>query len=104
MDSLVDNGIITIIINEEAPLEKSGNSQLSGATVCITGKLKQFKNRDELTALIIVAGGKVTSAVSSKTTYLVNNDINSVSSKNATAKKLVIPIITEQELVNMLLN
>ena len=102
MDRLVDMGIIEFI--KEAPLEKSGNSQLSGATVCITGKLKQFKNRDELTALITAAGGKVTGSVSSKTTYLVNNDINSTSSKNATAKSLGIPIITEEEIVNMLSN
>ena len=102
MDRLVDMGIIEF--SEGAPLEKSGNSQLSGATVCITGKLKTFKNRDELKALIERAGGKVTSAVSSKTTYLVNNDINSTSSKNATAKALGIPIITEQEIINMLSN
>lgn len=102
MDSLVERGIITF--KTEAPLEKSGNSQLLGATICITGKLKQFKNRDELAARITVAGGKVTGSVSSKTTYLVNNDISSSSSKNVTAKNLGIPIITEQELVDMLNN
>ena len=101
MDSLVERGIITF--KTEAPLEKSGNAQtLSGATICITGKLKKFKNRDELTALITAAGGKVTGSVSSKTTYLVNNDINSTSSKNKTAQSLGIPIITEEELLNML--
>lgn len=102
MDSLVERGIITF--KTEAPLEKSGNSQLLGATICITGKLKQFKNRDELAARITAAGGKVTGSVSSKTTYLVNNDISSSSSKNVTAKNLGIPIITEQELVDMLNN
>jgi DNA ligase (NAD+) len=101
-DSLVDRGIITFI-KEEAPLENSGNA-LQGATVCITGKLRNFKNRDELKMLIERAGGKVTSAVSSKTNYLVNNDINSTSSKNATAKSLGIPIITEEEIINMLSN
>lgn len=100
MDSLIERGIITF--KTEAPLEKSGNAQLSGATICITGKLKKFKNRDEFTALIIAAGGKVTGSVSSKTTYLVNNDINSTSSKNKTAQSLGIPIITEEELLNML--
>ena len=100
-DSLVDKGIIKFV-KTEAPLEKSGNS-LNGAIICITGKLQHFKNRDELSALIVVAGGKVTSSVSSKTTYLVNNDINSTSSKNVTAKKLGVPIITEQELINMLI-
>ena len=100
-DSLVDNHIITII--ESAPLENSGNA-LQGAVVCITGKLQNFKNRDELKSLIEAAGGKVTSAVSSKTAYLVNNDINSTSSKNVTAKNLGVPIITEKELINMLSN
>lgn len=101
MDRLVDMEIIKF--KEEAQLEKSGNAQtLSGATICITGKLQKFKNRDELTALITAAGGKVTGSVSSKTTYLVNNDINSTSSKNKTAQSLGIPIITEEELLNML--
>ena len=100
-DMLVETGII-VIHEDEALLENSGNSQLSGAVVCITGKLKHFKNRDELKSKIEAAGGKVTSAVSSKTTYLVNNDINSTSSKNATAKSLGIPIISEEDILNML--
>lgn len=99
-DNLVDRGIITFV-EKEAPLENSGNA-LNGATVCITGKLRNFKNRDELKALIERAGGKVTSSVSSKTTYLVNNDINSASSKNITAKSLGIPIITEEEILKLL--
>ena len=101
MDSLVERGIITF--KTEAPLEKSGNS-LQGQIICVTGKLKNFKNRDELKALIEAAGGKMTTSVSSKTNYLVNNDINSTSSKNVTAKNLGIPIITEQEIINMLSN
>lgn len=100
-DRMVDMNIIDFI-EEESALEKSGKS-LNGAIICITGKLQHFKNRDELSALITVAGGKVTSSVSSKTTYLVSNDINSTSSKNVTAKKLGVPIITEQELINMLI-
>ena len=47
-------------------------------------------------------GGKVVSAVSSNTDYLVNNDINSTSSKNVKAKQLGIPIITEEELLKLL--
>ena len=101
MDSLVERGIITF--KTEAPLENSGNA-LEGKTFCVTGKLKNFKNRDELKALIEAAGGKMTTSVSSKTNYLVNNDINSTSSKNVTAKNLGIPIITEQEIINMLSN
>ena len=98
-DNLVEKGIITFI-KEESALENSGNA-LEGKTFCVTGKIKHWKNRDELSAAITAAGGKVTSSVSSKTSYLVNNDINSTSSKNLKAKELNIPIITEEELLAM---
>ena len=68
----------------------------------ITGKLQNFKNRQELVDVIEAAGGKVASSVSSKTNYLINNDVNSTSSKNKKAKELNIPIITEEELMEML--
>ena len=68
----------------------------------ITGKLQNFKNRQELVDIIEAVGGKVSSSVSSKTDYLVNNDINSTSSKNKKAKELNIPIITETELMEIL--
>jgi DNA ligase (NAD+) len=67
-----------------------------GLTICITGKLQQFKKRDDFKAWIEERGGKVTNSVTSKTNYLINNDINSTTSKNATAKKLNVPIITEE--------
>jgi DNA ligase (NAD+) len=98
-DNLVEKGIITFKAKESA-LENSGNS-LEGKVFCVTGKIKHWKNRDELSAAITAAGGKVTSSVSSKTNYLVNNDINSTSSKNLKAKELNIPIITEEELLSM---
>ena len=75
---------------------------LDGITFCITGKLQTYKNRTELKNEIEKFGGKVTDSVSSKTTYLINNDINSTSSKNKTAKQLGIPIITEQQLKDMI--
>lgn len=65
--------------------------------VVITGKLQHFKNRDAFKECIEAHGGKVVESVSKNTTYLVNNDINSNSSKNQTAKKLGIPILSEQE-------
>jgi DNA ligase (NAD+) len=99
-DMMVERCIIDFV-EEESALENSGNA-LEGKTIVVTGKLHHFKNRDELKALIERAGGKMTSSVSSKTHYLVNNDINSTSSKNATAKSLGIPIITEEDLLNML--
>jgi DNA ligase (NAD+) len=67
--------------------------------IVITGKLQQFKNRDALKKYIEERGGKVVDSVSKNTTYLINNDVNSTSSKNQTAKKLGIPILTEQEFV-----
>ena len=96
---MVERCIIDFI-KEEGALENSGNA-LEGKTFCVTGKIKHWKNRDELSAAIAAAGGKVTSSVSSKTNYLVNNDINSTSSKNLKAKELNIPIITEEELLAM---
>lgn len=72
-------------------------------TFVITGKLKNG-NRNWLKNKIEQAGGKVTDSISSKTDYLINNDINSVSSKNIKAKQLNIPIITEDETLEMLKN
>ena len=97
-DALVEDGIIVFTKDEVSA--KTAHS-LEGLTICVTGKLKNFKNRDELKALIEAHGGKVTTSVSSKTNYLVNNDLNSTSSKNQTAKSLGISIITEEELLNM---
>ncbi len=76
--------------------EPKGNS-LEGLTFVITGSLDNYPNRDALKAEIESAGGKVSSSVSAKTSYLINNDINSGSGKNKTAKQLGIPIITELE-------
>ena len=62
-------------------------------------KLTNFKNRAELKAVIEKYGGKVTDSISAKTDILINNDINSTSSKNETAKKRGIPIITELDFI-----
>ena len=67
----------------------------------ITGDVERFKNRNEVKALIESLGGKVTGSVTSKTNYLINNDVNSSSSKNKKAKELNIPIITEEEFIKM---
>ena len=71
--------------------------------VVITGKLTQFKNRDALKECIEAHGGKVVDSVSKNTSYLINNDTMSTSTKNQTAKKLGIPIITEQAFVEQYL-
>ena len=79
------------------------NVKFDNINFVITGKLINFKNRQELVDKIEAEGGKVQSAVSAKTNYLINNDVNSTSSKNKKAKELNIPIITEAELMEMLL-
>ena len=77
-------------------------SEVNGKTFVITGAVRQFQNRDEVKAAIETHGGKVTASVSKNTDYLINNDINSTSSKNIKAKQLGIPIITEEQLIAML--
>ena len=75
---------------------------LEGKTFVITGSLEHFKNRDELTEKIISLGGKVSGSVSAKTTALINNDVNSTSGKNAKAKSLNIPILSEEDFIKMI--
>ena len=75
---------------------------LQGKTFVVTGSVNHYKNRDELKADIVVHGGTVVNSVSSKTSYLINNDINSISSKNQKAKSLNIPIITEEEFLSII--
>lgn len=75
---------------------------LQGKTFVVTGSVNHYKNRDELKADIVAHGGTVVSSVSSKTSYLINNDINSTSSKNQKAKSLNIPIITEEEFISLI--
>lgn len=75
---------------------------LQGKTFVVTGSVDHYKNRDELKADIVSHGGTVVESVSSKTSYLINNDINSTSSKNQKAKSLNIPIISEEEFLSMI--
>ena len=84
--------------------EKNNNSlvDLSGKTFVITGSLIHYKNRDELVSVIESMGGKVSGSVSAKTSYLINNDSQSSSSKNQKAKQLNIPIISEEDFINMI--
>lgn len=75
---------------------------LQGKTFVVTGSVNHYKNRDELKADIVVHGGTVVGSVSSKTSYLINNDINSTSSKNQKAKSLNISIISEEDFLKMI--
>jgi len=74
---------------------------LDGKVFCITGKVNHFKNRAELQADIESKGGKVVSSMSNKVTHLINNDNTSTSSKNLAAQKANIPIITEEEYLEL---
>lgn len=87
---------------KEEVINQTMSDNISGKIFVITGKTNVYKNREELKIIIEANGGKVSSAVSSKTNYLINNDIESTSSKNKTAKSLNIPIITEEDFLKML--
>lgn len=78
----------------------TGEQKLTGMTFVITGSLEHFENRDQLKELIEEQGGKTTGSVTSKTNYLINNDILSNSSKNKKAKELGVVIITEGEFLS----
>lgn len=77
-------------------------NSLDGKTFVITGSLNHYKNRDELVSIIESLGGKVSGSVSSKTSYLINNDITSTSGKNKKANELCIPIISEEDFLKMI--
>ncbi|MBA4697961.1 MAG: NAD-dependent DNA ligase LigA [Ruminococcus sp.] len=68
----------------------------------ITGSVEHFSNRNEVKEVIEARGGKVTGSVTSKTNYLINNDVQSASSKNKKARDLNIPIISEEDFLKML--
>ena len=84
------------------PEESKNGDKLKNKIFVITGSLNQFANRDEAKIKIEAAGGKVSGYISTKTSYLVNNDVASTSGKNKKAKELNIPIISEEELIKML--
>lgn len=82
--------------------ETAGGQNLAGINFVITGSVEHFANRGEVKEEIEKRGGKVTGSVTSKTDYLINNDVNSTSSKNRKARELGIPIISEEEFMKML--
>ena len=90
------------VLTLDETFEAPSAGPLAGLTFVITGKVSRFANRDAVKAAVEAAGGKTASAVSSRTDYLINNDIHSKSSKNKKAKELNVSIITEEEFLNML--
>lgn len=90
------------VVFEEANKEKNNSTLLDGKTFVVTGTLNHYSNRNELINIIEQFGAKVLGSVSSKTSYLINNDLESNSSKNKKAKSLGIPIISEEEFIEMI--
>lgn len=102
-----NNAIVDHLLAEltfEAEDEESGegaDEAFAGMNFVITGSLEHFKNRKELQELIERRGGKVTGSVTSKTNYLINNDVASSSSKNKKARELGVPILSEEEFLKL---
>ena len=92
------------LLDEVTLPEKESDSApqiFEGKNFVITGSVNHFANRGEVKELIESKGGKVTGTVTSKTDYLINNDVQSTSSKNKKARELGIPIVSEEEFLEM---
>ncbi len=96
----LDNLLKELIVEEIK--ENTAEKVFAGINFVITGSVEHFANRNEVKQKIEEFGGKVTGSVTSKTAYLINNDTMSASSKNKKAKELGIPIISEEEFIQML--
>ena len=90
------------ILDFDIPKQEEGSLLLDGKIFVITGDVHHFKNRKELQAKIEALGGKATGSVSAKTSYLINNDVTSNSSKNKKAKELGIPILSEEDFLALI--
>lgn len=90
------------VIDLDESFEDRSGGMLEGKTFVITGSLKHFENRSALKAEIEKAGGKTSGSVSGRTDYLINNDSSSGSSKNRKAAELGVPVITEEEFLEMI--
>lgn len=99
-NEMTDRLLAEVTIEQEA--ETGGEKRLDGMTFVITGSVEHFENRKALQEAIEAQGGKATGSVTSKTTYLINNDTTSNSSKNKKAKELGVPIISEEDFIKLL--
>lgn len=97
---LVDDLLAELTIEQESTSAET--AIFAGMTFVITGSVTHFANRKELQSVIEARGGKATGSVTSKTTYLINNDVTSNSSKNKKAKELGIPILSEEDFLKLL--
>lgn len=82
--------------------DNESDNSLAGMTFVITGSLTHFENRDALKKELESRGAKVSGSVSTKTNFLINNNVDSTSSKNKKAKQLNIPIVNEEYIIGML--
>ena len=99
-NEMTDRLLAEVSIEQET--ETGGEKRLEGMIFVITGSVEHFKNRKALQEAIEAQGGKATGSVTSKTTYLINNDTTSNSSKNKKAKELGVPIISEEDFIKLL--
>lgn len=101
-NAIVDHLLAELTFEAEDEESSEGADEaFAGMNFVITGLLEHFKNRKELQELIERRGGKVTGSVTSKTNYLINNDVASSSSKNKKARELGVPILSEEEFLKL---
>lgn len=93
--------VVDLDLNIQKPVITQSENNLEGKVFCITGKVHIFKNRAELQADIENKGGKVVSSMSSRVNYLINNDSTSSSAKNKAAQQAGIPILTEEQYLEL---
>lgn len=99
-NEMVDRLLSEVTIAQEA--DEAEDNRFEGMIFVITGSIDHYANRKELQEVIEAHGGKATGSVTSKTSYLINNDTTSNSSKNKKAKELGVPIISEEDFLKML--
>ena len=99
-NEMVDRLLAEVTIERKAETEE--NKIFDGMVFVITGSVNHYENRKELQEVIEAHGGKATGSVTSKTSYLINNDTTSNSSKNKKAKELGVPIISEEDFIKLL--
>lgn len=100
-----NNEILDHLLNDltfETEQTEDQDNSLEGKIFVITGSVERFANRKELQEFIESKGGKATGSVTAKTSYLINNDVTSNSSKNKKAKELGIPILSEDDFLKMI--
>ena len=98
-NEILDHLLADLTFANEA---RSEDQMLAGKTFVITGSVEHFANRKELQEKIESLGGKAAGSVSAKTSYLINNDVTSNSSKNKKARELGIPILSEEDFLKMI--